>query len=181
MVSFRTVRPTTLTMNKNLTQNFTKIVRIPENLPPMLTFEETAYTWEMETLEKEITGVKFTYTTGFSKNENKITAVLEMAENGDPSLFNKVLPAVISDNQSLESALNPEKANLSANTNVGYTSLQLFINPTSGQTVKITWEFEKSTLGDNINKNYSRLAKYPTSVLKLLYGIPSLVVDLFKG
>lgn len=182
IVSFTVVKPTTESINQKLAELFAKIVRIPEGiLPPNIGFDSTSYFWEMETIEKEVTGIKFTYNPAFSKDQTVILAILEMPERGDASIFNKVLPAVVADRQSLNSALDVEKANLSANQDAGYSKINLSVKPETKQTIKITWEYEKSTLGNDLRQDYTKLAKYPKSLLSIFYGLPHLIIGLLGG
>lgn len=182
IVSFTVVKPTTKSINQKLSEHFAKIVRIPKGiLPPNIGFDSTSYFWEMETIEKEVTGVKFTYNPAFSKDQTVILATLEMPEGGDASIFNKVLPAVVADRQSLNSALDVEKANLSANQDAGYSKINLSVKPETKQTIKITWEYEKSTLGNDLSQDYAKLAKYPKSLLSIFYGLPHLIIGLLGG
>jgi len=181
-VSFTIVKPTTEAINQKLAEHFAKIVRIPKGiLPPNIGFDLTSYSWEMETVEKEVTGVKFSYNPAFVNNQNVILATLEMPEGGDVSIFNKVLGAVVSDKQSLNSALDIEKANLSANQDAGYSKINLSVKPETKQTVKITWEYDKSKLGNDLSQNYAKLAKYPPSLLRIFYGLPHLIIGLLGG
>jgi len=182
IISFTVVKPTTKAINQKLAEHFAKIVRIPQGiLPPNIGFDSTSYSWEMETIEKEVTGVKFSYNPAFVRNQNVILATLEMPERGDASIFNKVLPAVVSDKQSLNSALDIEKANLSANQDAGYSKINLSVKPETKQTIKITWEYDKSKLGNDLSNDYAKLAKYPPSLLGIFYGLPHLIIGLLGG
>ena len=182
VISFTVVKPTTKAINQKLVEHFAKIVRIPQGiLPPNVGFDLTSYSWEMETIEKEVTGVKFSYNPAFVRNQNVILATLEMPEGGDVSIFNKVLGAVVSDKQSLNSALDIEKANLSANQDAGYSKINLSIKPETKQTIKITWEYDKSKLGNDLSQDYAKLAKYPPSLLGIFYGLPHLIIGLLGG
>lgn len=183
IVGFTVVKPTTDTINRALVkEHFSKIVRIPEDIPrPVPSFHEPHYYWEMETLQGEITGVYFKFMPAYSKEESKMTASLSMPQSGDPSLFTKVLPAIIVDKQSLESALDPQKANLNANPQVGYTSLKLAVNPKTSQTILITWEYNKSSLGEDLNTLYANLSKFPPLILTILFTLTQASLELFKG
>jgi len=183
IISFTVVRPTTDSINQKLSQQaLAKVVRIPEMIaPPIRGFDETIYFWEMETIEKEVTGINFRYTPAFAKNQNTIEATLEMPEGSDVSLFNKVLPAIITDDQSLNSALDIKKANLSVNEKAGYEKIKLAAKPDTKQTVKITWEFTKAKLPQDLTKEYSKLAKYPLPILKFLYSLPHFVFSLLSS
>lgn len=181
-VSFNQVRPITTEINKNITKDLSKVVRIPEGIaPPMRDFNQTIYSWEMETPAKEVTGVTFKYTPSFAKKDGKIVAALEMPENGDPSIFNKVIEAIIVDEQSLSAARDPQKANLGANDKSGYNSIKLAVSPKSGQTTKITWEFDKKNLSNELNSSYTQINKIPGFALEFLYKLPGFVISLLKG
>ena len=182
IISFTVVKPTTEAINQKLAEHFAKIVRIPKGiLPPNIGFDLISYFWEMETIEKEVTGIKFSYNPAFVRNQSVILATLEMPEGGDVSIFNKVLGAVVSDKQSLNSALDIEKANLSANQDAGYSKINLSIKPETKQTIKITWEYDKSKLGNDLSQDYAKLAKYPPSLLGIFYGLPHLIIGLLGG
>ena len=182
VISFTVVKPTTKAINQKLVEHFAKIVRIPQGiLPPNVGFDLTSYSWEMETIEKEVTGVKFSYNPVFVRSQNVILATLEMPEGGDVSIFNKVLPAVVADKQSVDSAINVEKANLSANQDAGYSKINLSVKPETKQTVKITWEYDKSKLGNDLSQDYAKLAKYPPSLLRIFDGLPHLIIGLLGG
>ena len=182
IISFTTVRPTTDLINKSIAQGLSKLVRIPVGIPsPALSFDETVYLWEMETLDKEVTGVRLVHETGLSDFQDKINVVLELQENGDPSIFNKVLPAIIADPQSLNSALDPQKANLSANESVGYTGIELAIRESTGQTISIKWDFRKENLSPELPGLYSKLNIYPQPALRFLYELPNIILGLLSG
>ncbi|MDO8487339.1 MAG: hypothetical protein Q7S45_03535 [Candidatus Curtissbacteria bacterium] len=181
-ISFNQVRPATAEINKNIVKDLSKIVRIPEGIaPPMQDFNQTIYSWEMETPAGEVTGITFKYTPSFARKDDKIIATLEMPENGDPSIFNKVLEAIIVDEQSLAAARDPQKANLGANGKSGYNSIKLAVSPKSGQTTNITWEFEKKTLSKELNSSYDQINKIPSFALNFLYGLPGFIIGLLKG
>lgn len=181
-LSFSLVRPTTEQINKQLaSQVFSKIIRIPEGIQrPSYEFRQTRYFWEMETNQKEVTGINFTFNPAFTKTEDKIVASLEMPQNGDPSIFTKVLPAIVSDNQSLKSAQDPEKANLSENSQALYSKLELNRDSKNNQTIKIIWTYEKSKLPQEIQDLYQKL-NYPPKILKVLDSIPGFLINLARG
>ncbi len=182
VIAFIVIRPTTEAINEKLARKFAAIVFIPEGIPPpSRSFGETVYFWEMETVQNEITGVRLRYTTSFNRESQTIEVTLEMPEEGDPSIFNKVLPAVIADRQSLEATKDIEKANLSANEQAGFNKLKLAVRPETKQTVKISWNFEKANLGDDLKNLYSKLDKYPEPILRVLYAFPNLVIGLLSG
>ena len=181
-VSFKTIKPTTEAINRDLASYFSKIVYIPEGIPPpQQTLDKTEYFWEMETPQGEVTGIRLKYDPSFTQDKNTIQVTLEMPQNGDPSIFNKVLPAVISDKQSLDSARDPQKANLSANQQAGYKSIKLLVLPETNKTAQIVWEFDKFNLPDDLKSKYKRLEKFPPGVLKFLYTLPHFILSLFSA
>lgn len=181
--SFTTVKPTTQSINQDLAEYFSKVIYIPKVgiPPPIQGYNETIYFWEMETLEKEVVGVRLKHDTAFAKNQNVITLTLEKEEKGDPSIFNKVLPAVIADKQSLDAATDPKKANLAPNPNAGYKSIKLLVLPQTGQTAQVVWEFEKSKLPDDLKSKYQKLGNLPSPILKFLYTLPHFILSLFSA
>ncbi len=179
IVSFTVVKPTTDTINRKVAQKFAGIVSIPPPLPPQTrNFYETIYFWEMETPQQEVVGVRFRHSTGFDGELNEMEATLELPENGDPSVFNKVLPAVVADSQSLLAALDPKKANFGPNPQAGYSTFRLAIKPETGQTIQITWNFEKEFLTGDAKQNYQKLSKFPLAILKILYLIQKTTLDV---
>ncbi|KKQ77388.1 MAG: hypothetical protein UT00_C0013G0019 [Parcubacteria group bacterium GW2011_GWA1_38_7] len=183
IISFKIIKKTTDQINKDLNQNFQKIVRIPAVVPPSYRgYYQTIYNWEMETPQNEVIKVIFIHDTGFSKSQKTITATLTMEPNADASLFNKVLPAVISDNQALSSAQHFEDANLSANSEIGYKKISL--EPVEGDATrmtKITWEFDKSQIAKGDEDLYSRLNNFPEPLLEILYSLQQFTIRIFSG
>lgn len=181
IVSFKVVKQTTDKINLALKEDLQRIIRIPEVIPPETkSFGQTVYLWEMETREGEITKVRFTHDTAFSKKTDKINATLEMEPSADPSLFNKVLPAVISDQQTIISIIDPSKLNLSANPQVGYDQIKLTINDKS-QVVKIDWEFNKNIFVEKRNELYTKIYSYPESLLTFLYKLQRGILLIFSA
>lgn len=182
-VGFTSIKPVTREINDKLANYFLGIVRIPkEGIPsPSYDFYETSYFWEMETIQGEVTPVIFKYTPAFGKNDTNIEVVLEMPAGGDPSIFGKVLEAVIADEQSLRGAQDVEKANLSASSKAGYKQIGFAVKPNTKQVIKITWMYEKSALGEEVKSLYAKLGKYPDPVLKILYKLPHLTLSLLAG
>lgn len=177
--SFSVIKPTTDAINKNLAKHFAKIVYIPQGIPPpSRDFNEITYFWEMETPAKEVTPIRFKYHTGFPKNQHTIQAILELPEGGDPSIFGKVMPAVIADRRSLESARDPDKANLAANSEAGYSALKLTVTETTSQTVKIIWDFEKGSFDEETRRLYRKLDKLPEPLTRILFALPSFTISL---
>ena len=180
-VSFAIVKPTTQSINRNLLTVFGKIVRIPEVLPPSLDFSQVSYLWEMETLDKEVIEVRFTYTPSYTSQDQEITAVLEMTEKGDPSIFDKVLPALIADSQSLDTARDPQKANFGPSEKAGYSKLEITKDSKGDKTIKISWTYQKENLNENLKNDYQKIGKFPESLLRILYAIPGFLVSLVRG
>lgn len=172
ILSFKVVKQNTDNINRVLKNNFQSIVRIPDLQPSFRSFEKTVYTWEMETREKEVTSVAFIHDTGLPFNQDKIMASLEMPQGHDPSLFVKVMPAVVSDTQALTSAQDLEHANLGPNEEIGYSRLEFFTrDEKSPQVIKISWEFDKEKITAGSEEFYQKLYKYPQGVLTILYAI----------
>ncbi|OGD85961.1 hypothetical protein A2164_00435 [Candidatus Curtissbacteria bacterium RBG_13_35_7] len=182
IISFKVVKQNTDKINADLKQQFQSIVRIPEVIPPSYKgFDKTVYLWEMETIENEVTTVIFTHDTGLSRYQDKIIATLKMPEGQDPSLFVKVMPAVVSDNQALQSAQNLEAQNLGPNKQIGYNGLKTYtISENSPQVTQIVWEFDKEKLTENSQKYYNKLYKYSEFTLKILYEIQSRTLLFLK-
>lgn len=178
-ISFTKIKPITDTINQKLSsQVISKIVWVPEGIQrPGYEFNQTTYFWEMETTSKEVTGVNFKYTPAFTKNEKEIVVTLEMPENGDASIFTKVLPAIVADEQSIKSALDPQKANLGASSTAHFSSIQLTVNR-NNQTTKMVWIIPKENLPSDIREEYEKL-NFPA--LKTLYSIRHFIISLFQG
>jgi len=104
-----------------------------------------------------------------------------MPEGGDPSIFNKVLAAVVADDQTVKSAQDIERANLAANQKAGYSKIDLMIKPETKQVLKISWTFDKNDLEEDLKKDYQGLSKYPKPIFGFLYGLPSLIMGLLSG
>lgn len=181
--AFTTVGPATERIDKGLEAAFSKIVRIPvESIPrPSREFGQITYLWEMETLDKEVIEVRFKYTPSYTSQENEVIATLEMTEKGDPSIFDKVLPALVADEQSLNTARDPQKANFSASEKALYSKLEITKDSRGDKTTKLVWTYNKEQVGKDIKEDYLKLAKYPQSILETLYTIPSYLRDLVKG
>ncbi len=177
------VKKTTDQINNGLNKQFQQLVLIPQVVPPSHRgFYQTTYNWEMETPQNEVIKVIFIHDTGFSKSQKTITASLTLEPNADASLFNKVLPAVISDNQALSSAQHFEDANLSANSEIGYKKISL--EPVEGDSTrmtKITWEFDKTEIAKGDEDLYNKLNKFPEPFLKILYNIQQFTIGIFSG
>lgn len=182
-VSFSTVKPATEKINQGLETAFSKIVRIPtESIPrPSLDFRQVTYLWEMETLDKEVIEVRFTYTPSYASQDQEITAVLEMTEKGDPSIFDKVLPALVADDQSLNSARDPQKANFDANEKAGYSKLEIAEDSRGDKTIKLSWIYQKEKLNENLKNDYRKIDQLPVSLLRILYAVPGFLVSLVSG
>lgn len=180
IISFKLVKQTTDNINVDLKDKLGVVVRMPKEARPTYRgFTTTIYTWEMETNQNEVTTIIFKHDTGFSRTQNKIKATLQMDQSGDPSLFNKVLPAVIADKQSLTSAQNIEHPNLDANPEVGYGKLQLYAYQGNSQQVsEIDWEFDKSVIGKNSLEFYNKLNEYPEWLIEWLYWLQHTTLTL---
>jgi len=182
VISFKVVKQNTDKINANLNKKFQEIVRIPEIPPSYKGFYVTSYTWDMVTNQKEVTTVKFTHDTGFSRYQNKMIATLEMPQGADPSLFVKVMPAVVADEQALFSAQDLEHANLGPNDKIGYEKIELTrLSENSTQVIKITWQFDRSTLAKNSQDLYGKLDKFPQPILRSFYFVQKATILLLSG
>ncbi len=182
VISFTVIKPTTDSINQKLATKFSKIVRIPQGIQsPFITVNSTGYFWEMETIENEVTGVKFMFDPSFTSDKKEIEAILDMPENGDASIFNKVLPAVIADEQTVKSVKDWQKANLGANDQAGYSKIDLVIKPETKQVIRVTWVYEKENLGDELTGDYQKLTKYKKPLFGFLYELPNLIIGLLSG
>lgn len=181
--AFTTVKPTTEKINVGLETAFSKVVRIPKVSisRPSLDFSQTTYLWEMETLEKEVIEVRFSYTPAYTSEDKEITAVLEMTEKGDPSIFDKVLPALVADEQSLNTARDPQKVNFGASEKALYSKLAIVKDSRGDKTIKISWIYNKNQISENFKEEYQRIEIYPKPILETLYSIPGFLVSLVKG
>jgi len=177
-VSFTYIKPATEAINLKLAKKFAKVVRIPKIPPQTTSFGETLYFWEMETTAAEVVGVNFRHSTGFSKSQDKIEAILELPPSGDASIFAKVLPAIVADSQSLSASQDIEKANFDANKEAGYLSIRLSVKPETKQTTRIIWNFDKNYFLEDISDEYAKLQRIPEPVLKNLYLFQKLIIDL---
>ena len=180
--SFFKVKPTADALNQKLTQKFSKLVRIPTGLPrPQKSYAKTSYYWEMETLQKEVVGVKFEFDPAYTKGQETITLILDMPQGGDPSVFHKVLPAVISDSQSFTAASDPQKADFGGNKEAGYTNIKINRDQNNVKTIRIIWEFSKVDFDEDIKNLYAQLDKYPHLLLKIFITIPIIARELIAG
>lgn len=180
IISFKVVKQTTDKINFALKDNFQTIVRIPAPIPPETkSFDKTIYIWEMETNAGEIIKVRFSHDTAFAKSTDHITATLEMLEGGDPSVFDKVLPAVVSDKQTIISIVDPNKINLNANQIQGYDKIE-FTKSTTEKVTKVVWQYNKEVF---VNKNqdlYNKIYSYPQKLLKGLYILQRGILQIFS-
>lgn len=181
--AFTKTKPTTERINRRLTDKFQKIVRIPTDIViAKYTFDETLYIWEMTTPQNEAVPVRFTYNPDFLKTLEKMEATLEMVTGGDPSIFDKVLAAVIADGKTLKAVQDSENAEFSPNPDAGYTSYQLFLDTHTGKVVKIVWEFEKQSLADDETKKlYTQLNSLPPKAVRVLYEVPQVILGVLQG
>lgn len=182
IISFKFVKQTTDLINANLKNKFGIVVRIPKDARPThRDFSTTIYSWDMETNQNEVTNVIFKHDTGFLPDQNKIRASLEMNQTGDPSLFDKVLPAIISDKQSLFSTQNRNNPKLDPNPDVGYTKLDIYAYEGDSQHVsKISWEFDREFIGKDSLPLYAKLQKYPPWLIKTLYNLESYTLKVLS-
>lgn len=174
IISFKVVKQTTDKINLAFKEEFQNIVRIPEPIiPSFKSLNKTSYTWDMVTNQEEVTKVSFAHDTGILNDQNKIIASLEMPVSQDPSLFVKVMPAVVSDPQALTSTQDLEHVNLGPNEKIGYNKIELFTSEKNpSQVTQIVWEFNKEDItNQKIKDLYTALNKYPQPVLKALYNI----------
>lgn len=179
ITSFSIVKKTTDAINLDLKGEFVKVVKVPEIVGPQTkSFEQVTYFWEMETTEHEVVGVRFIHDTGLIKDKDTIEATLEIPPDGDASIFKKVLPAIIQDTQSSTAADDPEKANLTANPQAGYSAIKLFVKPQTNQTNRIVWVFDKKSIKEKYRGNYQKLDNLPYYILKSLYLIQKTVIDV---
>ena len=134
----------------------------------------------METPQGEVATVRVNQSTAFGYDLDKIILSVEREVGGDPSIFDKVLPAVVADEQALKSAQNPIDQNLGPNEKYGYNSITIEYSDTQ-KPIKIAWEFDKAKTGDNLLREYEKLNKIPPSLLKTSYTIYSTVILLLSG
>jgi len=134
----------------------------------------------MQTNQNEVVGVKLTHDTGFAKGDNTITLTLEKEEKGDPSIFEKVLPAVIADKASLNIALDPKQSNIESTTEASYQSFKVDDRSSSQKATKMEWTFDKNNLPQNIKEEYKKLENSPLPV-KFLYNLHNYVVSAFSS
>ena len=181
--AFTKTKPTAEKINQKLTDKFQKIVRIPSDIViAKYTFDETLYIWEMTTPQNEAVPVRFIYNPDFLKTQQKTQVVLEMVTGGDPSIFDKVLAALIADEKTLKAIKDSPNADFSPNPDAGYTGYKLFNDPKTGKTTKIVWEFEKQNLIDGeTEKLYTQLNSLPPKAVKALYEIPQVILGVLQG
>ena len=183
VLSFKIVRQTTDNINFALKQNFQSIVNVPTPVPPETrTFDQTTYIWEMETDAHEIVKVQFKHDTNFSKKSNQMVATLEMPSAGDPSLFDKVLPAIVTDRPTLSSLVDIHHPNVGQSPDNLYESVELTKSPiNSDKVVKITWHLNRNNF---VNKNenlYKKIYSYPEPIIKALYSLQRAIIEIFSG
>lgn len=183
VLSFKVVRQTTDKINVSLISQLQPVVRVPTIIPPETrSFAKTIYVWEMETTQGEITKVRFSHDTLFDKNSPDFNATLEMEAGQDPSLFNKVLPAVIADKQVLVSLDKPEQINTGSNSDIGYEKLAVFeVEGRVGQIAKVSWVFPKSKIIDENSSLYQSIYNYPVPITRSLYSLQRFIIDIFSG
>lgn len=182
IISFKFVKQTTDLINGDLKNNFGVVVRIPKDARPThRDFSTTIYSWDMETNQNEVTNVIFKHNTGFSPGQNKIVASLEMNQTGDPSLFDKVLPAIISDRQSLFSAQHRDNPKLDPNPDVGYKKMDIYAYEGDSQHIsKISWEFDRDLIGKSAMPLYDKLQSHKEWQIKALYSLQSFTLKVLS-
>ncbi len=179
--SFAYVKKTADTIIRLERDKFVEIVSIPNAVAPSNpSFESISYVWEMETPQGEVATVRVNQSTAFGHNVDKIILSVEREVGGDPSIFDKVLPAVVIDEQALKSAQNPKDQNLGPNEKYRYNNIKIEYSNTQ-KPIKISWEFDKAKTGDNLLREYEKLNKIPPSLLKTSYTIYSTVILLLSG
>ena len=156
------------------------LIRIPNAVPPSNpNFYSITYTWEMETLEKEVTSVRVISETAYSKIQNKILVVLEKPEAADSSVFNKVLPAVIVDKKSLNVALSQDQQTYAAGEGDFYNFVKIERDKNL-KVVKVIWEIDKEKFTIN-NQHFENLNKLPGNLFKILYNIQKTLLLAFAA
>ena len=169
IMSFKVVKKNTDSINASLKKEFARIVLIPDVVGPSFkSLETVSYKWDMVTNENEITPVEFTHDTAIARNQNKIIVILQMPEGADPSIFHKVIPAVVSDAQTVSGLEDLEDANLGPSEELGYNKVELY-KSTSGKVIEIVWEFDKDKLTKDSKVYYNNLYQYPEWLVKILY------------
>lgn len=180
IISFKVVKQTTDKINLALKDNFQTIVRIPAPIPPETKgFYQTIYIWEMETNALEVVKVRFTHDTAFSKATGQITATLEMEQGGDPSVFDKVLPAIIADRQTIISITDPNKINLNANREQGYDKIE-FTKSNTDKVIKIVWQYNKDVFVSKNQNLYKKIYSYPQKIFEGLYILQRGILQIFS-
>lgn len=155
------------------------LVRIPNAIPPSNpSFESISYVWEMETLQKEVVSVRLIHQTGFSKDKDKILAILEKPENADSSVFDKVLPAVVADKSTLDTAFSSDqKTSIWGNGTIyNFAKIERDNNQ---KVVRIIWEIDKNKVSSESETNFKKLNSLPAGFLKTLYNIQKIALLLF--
>lgn len=180
IISFKVVKQTTDKINFALKDNFQTIVRIPAPIPPETkSFDQTRYIWEMETTAGEVVKVRFTHDTAFSKSSTKIIATLEMEPGGDPGVFDKVLPAVIADKQTIISVGDSNNRNLNANPQQGYDKIEFTISNTD-KVLKVVWQYNKEVFVSKNQNLYSKIYGYRERILIGLYILQRGILQIFS-
>lgn len=182
ILSFVYVKSTTDQIVRLERDYIVKLIRIPNAVPPSNPlWNSISYVWEMETNQAEITKVRVNQSTGFSRYEDKIIVSVQREIGSDPSIFDKVIPAVINDQQTLNSAFTKNNKNFGKNDEFGYEKIEIAYNDTGEKVDKVTWEFDKSKLPANLNAQFSRLNRFPEGFVKTLYNIQKGVILLLSA
>jgi len=181
-ISFFKIKPITLSINNKIEDKLSKIVYVPKGVArPAYNTDSTTYKWEMETNQKEVAAVELSYTPSFLKSQEKIYVNLKMGEHGDPSIFDKSLPALINDEYSLKSSIDPKNSNPQTPPGAIFEKIGLQIEDKKGKAVSIEWQISKKEFGEELANEYKKLEKYPDFIFKFLYFLPQFLIDIFSG
>ncbi len=178
IISFRFVKPKTRIITNELNLQLKRLINIPDGLNAGTSYNNNNFSWEMETPRKEIVKVNFNYDPAYPKYKDKITNSLEMEEGGDPTVFNKVLPAIIRDDNLLEVIKESANTKSCRKEGLAYSGISLVCD-NSGRVIKILWKIDKSSLKDR-GVDYSLLSPIPDFALERLYNLYDFVRDALK-
>ncbi len=182
ITSFTFIKKNTDEIIKIQRDKLVTIIRVPNAVPPSNTsFNSLRYSWEMETPQKEVATVNVLQTTGFSKEENSIFVILENTVGGDVSIFDKILPSVVADEEVLKAAYSEEKITHLVNGKTGSKSAVIERNSANDKVTKITWEFEKDNFGENIKDYFDKVNSLPETITKTLYVVQSIIIMSLSG
>ena len=173
------MKPNSRIITQELNLQLKKIVNIPEGLSTGTSYDKNSFTWEMITPEKEVVGVNFDYDPAYPKYKDKVAASLEMAEGGDPAIFDKALPALVADENSLRVVMGSGGSESSTAAGLKYSRINV-VHDSSGRVIKVIWDISKSSLKEN-RVDYSSLSNFPDFALRHLYSLYDYVRDALKG